>query len=343
MIVGQVNKIDLKNLKIGDKGSGTVLLKDCQKMTSKKGAEYFRGEVVNRVPASLIAWSSSGAFTRLKAYCSDFIGRVVMISYEVIEFAGSPALSITAIQIMEDLDVDDYVVTRYNIKSLSTQFLRELEKNLSPKAFTLYKEIMQITDGEVDKGSLWYAFTQEYAAMRHHDNCAGGLLAHTYKCLIVSQLVLLNYDWVCKTEVIVDKNLEEGIAHTEVVRTKDEVDLFILSVILHDIGKVEEMLNGVYQPGSEVSHREIGIEMLFPYKKKIIELYGDRGWNYIRAVLLGHHDEYEDKARTVPAYLVHLIDNFDATITGIGQTIETATQENSVGKNIWYNNRYLYL
>lgn len=343
MLAGQVTKIDLKNIKVGDKGAGTVLLKDCQKMTSKKGAEYFKGEVINRVPASLIAWSSSGAFTSLKLYCNDLVGKVVMVSYEVIEFAGSPALSITAIKPMEDLEVEDYVVTKYNIKALSTQFLKELEKHLSPKAYSLYTEIMQITEGEVDKDSLWYSFTQEYAAMKHHDNCAGGLLAHTYKCLIIAELVLLNYEWVCKTESIVEKDTEIGVAKTEVIRTRDEVDLFILSTVLHDIGKTEEMYNGVYQPGSEVSHREIGIEMLFPYKKKIIELYGDRGWYYIRAVILGHHDEYGDKAKTIPAYLVHMIDNFDATLTGIGQTIETGMQENTVGKNIWFNNGYLYL
>lgn len=324
-------KVNLKELKVGDRGTGNVLFKDCQKMVSKKGAEYYKGEAVNRIAMPLIAWSSSGAFTRLKTYCNEMVGKVVLISYEVIEFSGSPALSISMIAPREDLEVEDYVVTRYNIKALEVQFLNELQKQLSEKGFALYKEIMEINSEESSKESLWYSFTQEYAAMKYHDNCAGGLLAHTYKCLIIAEMVLLNYGWVCK------ENIEDND------KSRDELDLFILSVVLHDLGKVQEMLNGVYQPGSEVTHRELGIEMLFPYKEKIIELYGTRGWGYIRAVILGHHDEYGDKAKTVPAYLVHIIDNFDATITGIGQTIESNTQENTVGKNIWYNNGYLYL
>lgn len=325
----EYNKIDLKNLAIGSRGVGTVLLKNCQKMTSKKGTEYFKGELANRIIAQMIVWKSSAAFTLIENNMQQLIGNVVLVSYEVIDFAGSPALSISAIEPMESLDVEDYVVTRYNIKALSNQFLAEVKKQLSEKGFNLYCSIMEM-DREDDE-NLWKAFTQEYAAMKHHDNCSGGLLAHTYKCLIITELVLLNYDWVGK------KNIEDEI------KSEDEKDLLILSVILHDIGKTQEMLNGVYQPGSEVTHRELGIEILFPYKKRIIECYGDRGWNYIRAVILGHHDEYGDKAKTVPAYLVHMIDNFEASITGMGQTIEENLQENSVGKNIWFNNGYLYL
>lgn len=322
-----MEKVDLKELKIGKSGKGLVMLKHLEECTSKSGNKYLKGIVQNKQEVQCVIWASASAFNVLKDL--SMVGCVINIQYEIIEFSGSPCVSIAVAMPENEISPDEFLVMKYNLASISNMFLKELKKNLSTRGYELMEEIFEVNSE--DENSLWSVFKQEFAAQKHHDNCVGGLLAHTLKCILLSEFIYMNYFYLD------DLQVEEGLTPA------DEKDLFFLGVALHDIGKTKEMCNGVYQPLSQCTHREIGLEMLFPYKPKIIELYGERGWMILTSIILGHHDEYGDSAKTVYAYMVHWIDNMDATFTGIGQSIENMTEENTVGKFIKYNNKRLYL
>lgn len=322
-----MDKVVLKDLKVGQSGKGLVLLKQLMECTSKNGNKYLRGSVQNKQEVQCVIWASASAYSGLKDL--TLVGCVLNIHYEVIEFAGSPCISISVAIPVNEACIDEFLVTKYNLENISNLFWKELNKSLSDKGYKLAREIFEV-DSE-NENSLWSAFRQEFAAQKHHDNCVGGLLAHTLKCIFLAEFVYLNYFYL--SELKVEESLTE----------QDEKDLLFLGIALHDIGKTKEMCNGIYQPLSQCTHREIGIEMLFPYKEKILEAYGERGWVILTSIILGHHDEYGDSAKTVYAYLAHWIDNMDATLTGIGQSIESMLDENTVGKFIYYNGKRLYL
>ena len=85
---------------------------------------------------------------------------------------------------------------------------------------------------------------------------------------------------------------------------------------------------GTYQACSKVTHRYIGIEMID--KSSFVEAYGEDGWLELVAIFLQHHGDYEDKCRTVLAYIVHKADCFDADMTYLIQAKEKPSVRNGV-------------
>lgn len=324
-----IKKEVLKSLSIGKCVEGYILVKSYQKVKAKSGNFYISGVVTSGVDSAFICWSSSSAFKVLADYPTEFIGKVVKISAEVIDFAGKPTLSIASIVPDETKSANDFIFRPYDKKGYQEAFLGFLKQSMTPEGYALYCKIMEV---DTTEDSLWEQFSEEYAASSHHDNCPSGLLAHTFKMLGLLSYVIYTYSWVGKTDFSSEVAIKEP----------KEIDLLYLAVSLHDIGKVREMYNGVYQPNSYVTHRELGIEMLSPYRDKITELYGERGWYQIVSVILGHHDQYDDKARSVYAYIIHFIDNFEARFTSIGQELEKNLMENTTGKCIWYDEHRLY-
>jgi 3'-5' exoribonuclease len=94
-------------------------------------------------------------------------------------------------------------------------------------------------------------------------------------------------------------------------------DLLVLGVALHDVGKVIEMKDGVYQPNSFVSHRTFGAEFLMENKHAIVLNSSLNFYYQLLAVMQGHHGEFEEPAKTVVTQIVHLIDMLESGVTGL--------------------------
>ena len=168
--------------------------------------------------------------------------------------------------------------------------------------------------------------------MGHHDNCKGGLLAHTVKMVDFLPIVLDNYP------VLFSDKDDSG----QLKESPDKRDLLVIGCILHDIGKTREMDYGVYQKGSFVSHRFFGAEMVEEHKDYIVGQYGEEWFYHLIAILLQHHDQFGDPCRDVYALIVHKIDDIESSLTNLSQEIEQNGNTDPSGKFIWYDNKTLY-
>lgn len=316
----------LGKLSVGDKVSGTILLKNYSETTSGKGTKYIRGILHSSGDYPLIVWNSSAPYSVMKEYIQDLIGKVVEVSFEVIDFAGKPSASLSFLKPVEGVEPEEFISVKYNIRAYQKGLLDTLKNTLSGAAYNLYCKIMEVDTGA---DSIWERFSKEQAAMSYHDNCLGGLLAHTYKCVVLTKYLLSIYPWFGKADFSVEE------------KDRAEIDLILLGVALHDIGKILEMNNGIYQPESYVTHRIIGLEMLIPHKVEIVAHYGTRGWRMLESIIVGHHHEFDDRARTIYAYTTHLVDKIEADMTGIGQELEDSILTSQAGDAIKWRDGYL--
>ena len=116
----------------------------------------------------------------------------------------------------------------------------------------------------------------------------------------------------------------------------------IIGIALHDIGKIFEMHDGIYQPMSFITHRGLGHEYIMTFKDLISSTY-DKGFYYmICSVILQHHGEYGENPKSLCAMIVHKIDDMEASLTGTNETLENhIVISDSSGPKIKYNDTFL--
>lgn len=311
----------LEGLKAGTHLKGVLLIQGYSEKVTKNGKPYIDGLLQSGVTVAFKCWNSSSAFTSL--HNEDYKGAVAYVSGEVQEYQGTISVVLDMVQAVEGFDVSLFMKKRYNAESYwSNLRTAYLEKLLSPKGLDIFDRVF--TPQVVER------FKVEFAASGHHDNCLSGLLAHTYKILMFGGLIPQLYP-----------NLFIKQGEKEI--SKDRVDLFILGICFHDIGKILEMNNGVYQPCSRVTHRILGLSLIENCKDAIVEAYGEIGYYDLVSVIVQHHDAYDDKARTVLAYAVFLLDNMESKFMGLQQELEERVQGTGEDSRIWFDDRYMYV
>lgn len=135
-------------------------------------------------------------------------------------------------------------------------------------------------------------FMTEGAAISHHDSLIGGLAHHTLKMLRILAVVIEDNDFL-----------------------RDHVDLLVMGVFLHDIGKVFEYKELEIAPYWYANHRVQGIEYLAKFKDDIIAAYNESFYRQLQAIIAGHHGDFGDRPTTVAAGIVHYIDTAESQIT----------------------------
>lgn len=316
----------LKSLQKGEMCKGIILLKNYQKCTAQSsGNTYIKGLLHSKADFQLIVWNKSVPFQMMCDYQDSLINRVVEVEFEVIDFAGKLSASLSHLRPVDGISEDEFLEIKYPIKGYQKKTLEFLQENLSEDAYKLFCKIFEVDTGEE---SVWERFSRAYAASTHHDNCRSGLLAHNYKLLLLAKRMVTLYPWLGKVD------------QEDKTKSQTELDIFYLSTISHDIGKIDEMYDGVYMPDSFITHRILGLEYLFKYKEDIERVLGHRGYLMLQSVMVGHHDDYGDKAKSIYAKVVHKIDELDALLTGIGQELEASIMETSAGKSIRLSDGY---
>lgn len=290
----------------GEKCIGTILLKDYKTCLTKTNKPYISGMLQSGIQLQFKAWDNSSAFSVLSE--EKLQGSVVAIQATWNEYNGSWSLLLDSVAGMPDADTGVYLKSKYNLDAYLDGLKLLMEKNLSERGMKLANAVIFKND------DFLLSFKTEFAAKSHHDNCRGGLLAHTYKVCNIMCLVVNMY--------------------THLYSTPEEKDLFVLGALLHDIGKTIEMKNGVYQPKSFVTHRFLGIELLD--KDMIVSLYDEMWYYHLVSVMLQHHGEYADPYKSVVAFVVHKVDNLDSDFSMLQQMMEETT-----GVDIKVNGTYL--
>jgi 3'-5' exoribonuclease len=126
-------------------------------------------------------------------------------------------------------------------------------------------------------------------------------------------------------------------------------DLLLSGAILHDIGKIDELtfeLNIEYSDrGRLLGHIVLGILMV-EERLKIFKEFPSELALRLRHLILSHHGEFDfgspKRPKFLEAFALHLIDDMDAKMKGLGKLLKDDKQEGS-----WtaFNNlfqRYLF-
>lgn len=309
-------KEKLQNLKEGQSISGIILVKNYSIQLTKNGKEYVTGNLQSGVDISFKAWSSSSAFTKLKNEAYENVPSYIVGSVD--GYGGTNSIIIDSIQAVDGYTPDQFFPVKYDIDAYWTALQNQIAKRCSEKGKLIANKIL------FENEELSERFRKEFAAMSHHDNCKGGLLAHTYK-------VINNIANIC--------TIYQNILVRDGDINQDFVDLLYIGALLHDVGKTVEMEFGVYQPKSIVTHSYLGMEFIAPYKSIIIETYSEDWYYNLVSIILQHHGDFGEPCRTVASFIVHKADEFDAHLTLLAQVMEGVN--NKSGSRIRFDGKYL--
>lgn len=322
IVISEVNKKLLEIQRAADlggspaeiRGEGIVLLKNFNQGTTCSGKPKFSGTIVNQEEAKFNVWNSSSAYEYFEQLPPDAQPRVVQISYTLSRYG----FVISSISDTDGYDPDVFIYHKYSVKEIVVEFKDALAASgISENAISVIRAVMHMDYND----NVSRRLVQEYAAYSHHDNCASGLLAHTAKCIRVYNGIKGAYAFLDNEKVN---------------------DLMVIGLALHDIGKIYEMHDGVYQANSFLTHRGLGFEHLLAYKQMISDLYDEEFFYMICRVVLQHHGEFGENPRTLCALLVHIVDDVEAQLTSLDELLESdAITTDASGAKIKFNGMYL--
>mgnify|MGYP001089936482 CR=1 FL=1 len=246
---------------------------------------------------------------------------VVRVSGEVQEYQGALQLRISQIEKVPEGEYDPSL------------FLPASNRQVDE----LYDEILTLIAGVNDenlRGLLQAIFEDEGfrkslvrapAAKGWHHSYVGGLVEHTYD---MAQLAL---------------------RAAEIYPDVDR-DLLLAGVLLHDVGKIEELAVTNHidysDSGRLLGHIVIGVEFLDEYLRGI-EGFPPELAMKLKHMIVSHHGLLENGSPIVPMFLeamiLHYIDNLDAQVRGVSQALE----KNAGKKGGWTDyvrllDRYIY-
>lgn len=312
-------------LQSGSHGSairGILLVKQYTKRQTKTGKDYIEGQLMNGVQVAFKAWSGSSALVKLLS--EDYSNIPTFITGTWDEYQGSLSIVVDDVTAVDGYNPIDFMESPYNMETYAASIKALCEKRLSTKGMALANLFL------FNNVETWNRFKEEFAAKGHHDNCKGGLLVHTYKALCLMSWILTTYPTL----------QFDGVEQSE-ERCSNRRDLLLFGTLIHDLGKIDEMHYGVYQPNSAISHRILGLDYLFKYREEIIATYDEKWYRDLQSIIVEHHDEWGDPCRTVVSYVVNRVDVLDAQLTGLCQNIEQKLVEDTTGVKVFMDNKSL--
>lgn len=291
-----VNKNEVLKLSDGTRFKGYVRMGSYTESPTKNGGAYLSGTVQAMGDCPFKVWSGA-CFNVMKE--KDYTGQIVGVEGNVNEYNGTKSFIFDTLYEVtkEDLEEDgvkesDFFPTKYDTEAYWDKMNAKLRKNISEEAYQAYMLIMH---DYVDR------FKEEFAAVSYHDNCKGGLLAHTTKVVNICGLLKMY------------PNISARVNN----------DILYVGAAIHDLGKVLEYSNGINSEiGNLVSHNTLGILCLMEHKDAIIKLKGEEFFNIMMSIISQHHGDYGDRPRTIAAYIIHQFDLLDSSLTLLDQTLE---------------------
>lgn len=226
-----------------------------------------------------------------------YVGTPIVIEAEINDYQGTRQLIISRVSPLPDgtvVDSNEFYKEVYNSNELEKELLGLFNTELSPEGRTIFKALYHT--------EFRARFRVEGAAVSMHDAVIGGLLAHSLKA---TKLAMQAWHQFPALAGKIDK------------------DLAFLGTLFHDMGKVHEYLNLQKGEFHWVVHHAFGIEMLADHKALIFEQKNEEWYRRFQSILLQHHGQWGEKPRTIEAYFVHLVDNFDANMTTLAESVDS--------------------
>lgn len=295
-----LTKENIMKMKDGDPFRGKCLIHTYELAATKTGGTYIKGSVQGKGEVSFRVWSNASCYNMFTDSTSGELAasgllrdKVCTVSGNISIYGGVTSLIINrVVDVDEDANTQDFYVVRYNKNAYFESLLDTIKKYTTEKGFMVADTLISPYVEE---------FMNEYASVSHHDNCSGGLLAHTTKVVKLCT-VLKMYDNIWK---------------------KLDLDLLFCGCLAHDIGKIREYNNGVISDmGKVLSHPCMGVMIVTEMKDKIVELKGEEFFWRLCAVINQHSGEWGERPRAKEAYVVHLLDFMESKLTSLNEALE---------------------
>lgn len=323
--------INFGALKDKEAFEGEACIQTMSLAKTKNGKDYLSGNFrIDKNTYRYNIWDSS-VIADFKPILDNFaLPALVHISGEASSFNGDITFSIRAGNVIQETDTMNIAMfmPTLDCEKLFTDFCNFVNENLSPAYLNVLIAIMKLpvtvftgTQAMEKTKTIQDLFKTNWAASGMHDAIGGGLLSHTLKMLRLGKTLLEDHPTFAPYK-----------------------DVILLGIAIHDIGKVQEIVNGVYSHNSYVTHLVMGCEYLAMIKPIVVEQIGIDNYSRLLSILIGHHDKFGTPASTVYAYIVHMIDMLESQTTIFDEALaqNTTTVEANGEKTIKYDGRRLY-
>jgi len=292
----------VSDIKDNDQVRGQYLVKSKRMGTTKKGDPFLSLTLADRSgDIEARVWERANVLSSLFSE-----GGIVEIEATAGSYRGEVQLTLSDLKAVKEVhDPSLFIeVARQDVPKMMLSLRELLRKIENP-------EIKSLIDRFLSDSSFIHLFKKAPAAKNFHHSTLGGLLEHTLS--------------VCRLALLVAEHYPE--LHR---------DLLVAGAFLHDIGKVREL--GVEtsidytDEGRLIGHLSLGVSMLDEKLAAMKDFPGEIALR-LKHLILSHHGEYEFGSPKKPAFLeafaLHLIDDLDAKINGLGRFIEKDRQEGS--------------
>lgn len=302
-------------LNIGDAIRFNAILKKCEFAKTKAGKDY--ASVTFSNAAGSVGGKVWDTVEVSQLMTTDMKNKAVACDVVIGVYNGVVDLKVVHIAELVEGSYDKTELERSaDTKAYAEKFMEYYNK-LEDKWQKVVNHLFStIPDG-------WNRFCVAYAASGYHDAQRSGLICHTVKMLNILDVMLKN-----------DPRLES-------LR-----ELLTVGVMIHDLGKVEEMNEGVYNKDAYINHRMRGIIYLTRVEQQVRQLIGDDNYNHLVSIVLEHHGGLQaEPMHTIYAMLIHMVDNCDAQFTNVADVLTGVTPAVSRGDNtgIKYNDTFLVI
>ena len=290
-------KTVLDSLKDAQPLSGYALVSEYQVRETSNKSPYINGQLMLQGQYNFKVWSNAPAFSLFGD--QNLVGKIISFQGNTNIYNDRLSIIIKSLQPVdienEEIDPTIFYIQKYNIYEVWNSLEKFIQRHCSPKVNEFFDYIFSDVDFK-------NKFMRGFAASTHHDCYVGGLMAHTLKVL----------RWVPSVIATYHGGIGANCTH----------DLLYVGALLHDIGKVDEIVNGIYSERSYVSHPLFGVERIVKLQDKILSLWDEDFYYKLIAVVGQHHGEFGERPKIHEAYIIHHIDNLEAKIQTDNQLLE---------------------
>lgn len=301
---------ELMDYKVGDKFNGFLLIKESEVATARNGSMYL----------SLTVGDKSGELNgkiwdAMKGASEAYpVGSVLEIIGKIGEYNNEAQMEYTNIKVVPEdqpeANPDLYIRTApMNKKEMMGHIKAKLDTIIYPEVKAIVRDILNRYNNKI--------FTHAAATKNHHA-FKGGLAYHTVSMLKIAETLVDFYP---------------DVDHS----------LLYSGIILHDIGKVEELSS--VQTGSEYSIKGQLLGHISMMETEIVESAirldidpNNENIVLLRHMILSHHGKMEWGSAVVPktreAHALHYIDMLDARMNMTHEAL-IGVEEGDFSPRIW--------
>lgn len=244
------------------------------------------------------------------------VGMVVNVKGDIIIHKNALQMRVQHMDEIPDASLIDYVRSAPMSKQEMQEEINQAIDSMQDQALQkVVKEILQ--ESEKD-------FYEYPAATRNHHNFVGGLAYHSLSMLRLSKQVCILYPWL-------------------------DLDLLTSGVLLHDVGKIEELTSAVLPEYSQQGNLLGHISMMQSRIDQVAHRFGLQAKESIlllKHMVLSHHGKLEFGSPVLPmipeAEVLATLDNLDARLYMMKQALESTQTGNFSPRIFALENRMVY-